>query len=132
MYAWNVLSRASFFLYNEYPMGIWAYRHLFSQIAVVLIALFVTVLSMHALISHDHKYESFGTGMVLPVHSATGEKFFAIALPASLFVAFSTIRFIKNIFLERKLRGQKRHPDIVAKNIERLLFSRGILHTKVY
>ncbi len=98
----------------------------------MLVTLFVVVLFMHAFIPHDHQYESLGSGIVLPVHNATGEKFFTIILPASLFIAFSTILFIRNIFLEIKLRGRKQHPHAHALNALRLLFARGILHMKVY
>lgn len=113
-------------------MGIWALRHLFSQIAAILITLFAAVLFIHAFIDHDHQQESFGIGTMLPVHNATGEKFFTIMLPTSLFIAFSTILFARNIFLEVRLRGRKQHPHTLTLNAERRLFARGILHTKVY
>jgi hypothetical protein len=87
---------------------------------------------MHAFVAHDHEHESFGTGMVLSVHSATGEKFFTIIFPASLFVAFSTILFARNMFLEIRLRGWKQDPDARALDILQLLFARGILHPKAY
>jgi hypothetical protein len=113
-------------------MGFWAYRHVFSQVAFVLVTLIVTVFFMHAFIVHDHEHESYGSGIVLPVHNATGEKFFALLLPSSLFIAFSTIRFTRNTFFEMRLRLRKRHLNLVLPDILLILFARGILHSKVY
>jgi hypothetical protein len=113
-------------------MSIWIHRDLFAKIAVVLVTLFVAVLFMHVFVSHDHQYESFGSGIVLPSHNAIGEKFFSIAFPASLFIAFATILFVRNIFLETRLRGWKQDPDALASDTLRLLFARGILHSKAY
>lgn len=113
-------------------MGIWAHRYIFSQLAAILIALFVAVLFMHVFITHDHQHESFGTGIVLPVHSATGEKFFTLTLPASLFIAFLTILLTRNIFIEERLKALRQPERGVSSALYLLLFARGILHSKAY
>lgn len=113
-------------------MGIWAHRYIFPQLAAMLIALFVTVLCMHVFITHEHQHESFGAGLVLPVHNATGEKFFVIALPASLFIAFSTIFFIRNLFSEMRLRARREPDGGRAPDLFQCLFAHGILHSKAY
>lgn len=113
-------------------MGIWAYRHFFAHVALILITLFMTVIFMHTFIPHDHQYESSGSSIILPMHSATGEKFFTIMLPVSLFIAFSTILFTRNIFLEMRLRARKEPMEGIFPDIEQLLFARGVLHSKAY
>jgi hypothetical protein len=113
-------------------MGIWAYRHVFSQIAFVLAVFIVAVFFMHAFIMHDHEHESFRSGVVLPIHNATGEKFFALLLPSSLFIAFSTILFARHTFFETRLRRTKQQEDWVLPNMYLQLFARGILHSKKY
>jgi hypothetical protein len=128
----KVLSPVPFLSYNEFTMGIWAYRHLFSQIALLLAVLIVSVFFMHVFIVHDHEHESFRSGIVLPVHNATGEKFFALLLPSSLFIAFSTILSTRHIFLEMRLRRVKQQEDWVLPNMYLQLFARGILHSKKY
>lgn len=114
-------------------MGIWSYGKFLMRIAIIVVVLFVGVFFMHTFVPHEHEeQELFGSGLVLPVHSATGEKFFTIILLTSLLVVFLLPPYLGNSFLSRLLRSfaarQRQRPFRIFLH----LFSRGILHTKAY
>jgi hypothetical protein len=86
---------------------------------------------MHALVPHDHPYESFASEFELTVHNVAGEKYFLLFAATFLIGTFYRLP-TKEFFLVSLLQGPTPAPSRTPQRMYTRIFARGILHSKAY
>jgi hypothetical protein len=86
---------------------------------------------MHALVPHDHPYESFASEFELTVHNVAGEKYFLLFAATFLIGTFYRLP-TKEFFLASRLQGPEEDPNRTFPRMYTHIFARGILHSKAY
>lgn len=93
---------------------------------------FIAISLAHALVPHDHPYDSFVSEFGLPVHNVAGEKYFVLLLLSSLLVVTPYCSVAIEFFAVSRLTGLLRTSRTTPPRIYAHIFARGILHSKAY